>query len=281
MRILNRLRFYKYVLTKDMTQLARFNYENFKVACDVLAAYVGDIAGKTILDIGCGRLYPQTLLFHGAGARVTGIDNTYIGTRDPLCLKYWRSLTRSGLEGLARDVLYDLLGKNRAYYRQLSRLSGFKFKRKSLDIKQMDVENMSFPDGVFDIAVSNNVFEHIADIPKAIAEVYRVLKRGGIIYIRINLFTSLSGGHNFDLSNPGKVPPWDHLRGNRYKVPVYLNKLGQDEYISLFGQRFKILDVIDGQYVGKDLLTPSLRAELTGYSEEELLKTHITIIGRK
>lgn len=281
MRIGDRLSFYEYVLTKDMAEQAQFDYENFKTARDIVGAYVGDIAGKIILDIGCGRLYPQTLLFHSVGAKVTGIDHTYIGVNDPLHLRYWQSLNRNGLEGFGRDVVYALLGKNRAYYRQLGRLSGFKLEPKALDIRQMGVENMSFAEGVFDIAVSNDVFEHIANVPKAISEVARVLKRGGITYIRINLFTSLTGGHNVDWKNPGKAPPWYHLRSNRYTEPVYLNRLRQHEYIALFREKFEILDVIDSRYFGKDFLTPSIRAELSDYSEEELLKTRITIIGRK
>ena len=145
----------------------------------------------------------------------------------------------------------------------------------------MNIENMSFPAGVFDIVISNNAFEHIASMSQAISEVHRVLKPGGITYTRIHLFTSLSGGHNLDLRNPYKIPPWNHLRSKNYTAPVYLNRLKEHEYISLFKARFEILNIIDGLYIGKDLLTPSIRAELSDYSEEELLKMHITIVARK
>jgi len=281
MSIRNRLNYYMTVLTKDMAKQAEFDYENFKTAHDVLHTYAGNIAGKAILDVGCGRLCSQTLLFHSLRGKVTGIDTTYIVLNKPSYLKYWQSLTKNGLEGFGRDVIYALLGKNKAYYQRLRSLSRLKLEPKALDIRQMDVENMSFPDSMFDIVISNNVFEHIDNIPKAISEVARVLKRGGITYIRINLFTSLFGGHNLDWRKPSKVPPWDHLRNNRYTAPVYLNRLRQHEYISLFRERFEILDVIDGCYFGKDLLTPSIRAELSDYSEEELLKTHTTIVTRK
>jgi len=281
MSIRDRLSYYKFVLTKDMAKQAEFDYENFKTARDVLYAHAGDMAGKAILDVGCGRLCGWTLLFYSLASTVIGIDTTNIVLNKPSCLKYWQSLTKNGLEGFGRDVVYALLGKNKTYYQRLRSLSGFKLEPKALDIRQMDVENMSFPDNVFDIVLSNNVFEHIANVPKAVSEVARVLKRGGITYIRINLFTSLTGGHNLDWRNPGKLPPWDHLRSNRYAIPVYLNRLRQHEYISLFRERFEILDVIDGRYFGKDLLTPSIRSELSDYSKEELLKTHIAIVGQK
>jgi SAM-dependent methyltransferase len=207
MRIRDRLSFYKFVLTKNMAEQAQFDCQNFKTAHDILCAYTGDIAGKTVLDIGCGRLYPQTLLFHSVGAVVTSIDHAYIGVNDPVCLRYWRSLIQGGLDGFGRDVLYTLLGKNKTYYQRLGSLMGFELSSQGLDIVQMAVENMSFPDNAFDIAIPNDAFEHIADVPKAISQVYRVLKKGAIIYIGIHLFASLSGGHHPDYMNTDKIPP--------------------------------------------------------------------------
>lgn len=281
MGIGDRLSFYKFILTKDMAKQADLDYESFKIARDVLHKYAGDMTGKVILDVGCGRLCGQVLLFQGSGNKVIGIDLTRIIISEPVYYKYWLSFTRNGLTGFARDIIYDLLGKNRAYYQWLRSLSGLELEPKSLDIRQMNAENIPFPDNTFDIAISNNAFEHIADVPLAVSEVYRVLKQKGITYIKIHLFTSLSGGHHPDWMNTGKIPPWDHLRTNRHAVPVYLNRLREHEYVSLFKEKFEILDVIDGEYLGKDLLTPSIRTELSDYSEEELLKTHVTIIGRE
>lgn len=279
--IRDRLSFYKLVLTKDMAKQADIDYKHFKTACDVLCAYAGDVRSKAILDVGCGRLCGQTLLFHSLASKVTGIDLTYIGVNDPVHLKYWRSLTANGLEGFGRDILYSMLGKNKAYLQRLRSLSVFELNPKDLDIRQMDVESMSFPNNIFDIAISNAAFEHIANVPLAISELYRVLKKEAIIYISIHLFTSLSGGHHPRWENTRRIPPWAHLRANSHAVPVFLNKLREHEYIPLFKEKFEVLDVIDGEYLGKDLLTASIRAELSDYSEEELLKTNITIIGRK
>lgn len=281
MSIGDRLSFYKFVLTKDIARQAEFDYENFKTARDILHKYAGDITGRVVLDVGCGRLCGQALLFQGLGNRVTGIDLTCIIINKPGYGKYWLSFARNGLAGFARDTLYDLLGKNKAYYQRLRSLSGFKLEPKSLDIRQMNAENMLFPDNIFEIVISNDAFEHIADVPRAISEVYRVLKEKGIAYVRIHLFTSLSGGHHAEWTNTRKIPPWDHLRARVHTVPVFLNKLREHEYISLFREKFEILDVIDGRYYGKGLLTPSIRSELSDYSEEELLKTHTIIVGQK
>jgi SAM-dependent methyltransferase len=191
-------------------------------------------------------------------------------------------LKRNGIEGFARDFLYAILLKNKTYYNTLGKLGNFSSTTKDIDIREMNAENLLFPDETFDIAVSIATFEHISNVPQAVSELSRVMKKGGVAYILIHLFTSLSGGHHFDWANPSKVLPWDHLRQNKYPVPVYLNKLREHEYLHLFGENFNILEVIDisvGE--GKDLLTPEIRDELAHYSEEELLKRGITIVARK
>ena len=279
--IRNRLGFYWSVLNKDMVSRAELDYGTFIKTRDALGTCVGDFSDKTLLDIGCGRLCTQTLLFHSLAGKVTGIDRTYMGVSDPPIIKYWRSLATNGLSGFARDFLYSVLGKNRLYLRRLSSLSGSELNPGNLDIRQMDVQSMSFPDSVFDIAISNAVFEHIPDVPRAVSELHRVLKKGAVIYITIHLFTSISGGHCPWRQDFRRIPPWDHLRANSCAVPVSLNKLREREYISLFREKFEILDIIDGDYVGEDLLTASISTELSDYSTEELLKEVVTIIGRK
>ena len=49
----------------------------------------------------------------------------------------------------------------------------------TVEFRQADVEALPFPDGTFDIALSNGVLNLIPDKPAALREVFRVLKPGG------------------------------------------------------------------------------------------------------
>lgn len=49
-------------------------------------------------------------------------------------------------------------------------------------IRHEDLMKLSFDDETLDSIVSNDVFEHVADINKALTEIYRVLKQNGKLY---------------------------------------------------------------------------------------------------
>ena len=48
-----------------------------------------------------------------------------------------------------------------------------------------DAENLNFPDEMFDLVYSWGVLHHSPDTPKAISEVFRVLKPGGVARVMI------------------------------------------------------------------------------------------------
>lgn len=56
-----------------------------------------------------------------------------------------------------------------------------------------DAENLDFPDEAFDLVYSWGVLHHSPDTPRAIAEVFRVLKRGGAARVMIYHKWSLVG----------------------------------------------------------------------------------------
>jgi arsenite methyltransferase len=51
------------------------------------------------------------------------------------------------------------------------------------EFKKADATNLPYPDDSFDAAVSTQVYEYVADIPAALAELYRVTRRGGRVVV--------------------------------------------------------------------------------------------------
>lgn len=115
---------------------------------DISLFTLGDIYGKSILDIGCGQgMYMLTFLKMGA-KDVAGIDLD---------------------KNFVKDA-NEFISKN-----------GFKSNALCADCTQLP-----FPDNSFDIVYSGDVFEHITfeQKDKCIEEIYRVLKPGGIVTIK-------------------------------------------------------------------------------------------------
>ena len=54
--------------------------------------------------------------------------------------------------------------------------------RDNVNYEIMDIQNVSFEKETFDIVIANMLLHHVNDIPKALSEVDRVLKNGGIFY---------------------------------------------------------------------------------------------------
>jgi SAM-dependent methyltransferase len=102
--------------------------------------------GERVLDIGVG---PGLLAFHlgrtvGPEGRVSGIDLS------------------EGMLALARKRCAALPW---------------------IDLQKADALNLPFADESFDAAVSTQVYEYVADIPAALKDLHRVMRRGGRIAV--------------------------------------------------------------------------------------------------
>ena len=73
-------------------------------------------------------------------------------------------------------------------------------------------------DGSADICFSSNVLEHVPDPAGLIAEMIRVIKPGGLIYLSFTNWYSPWGGH--------EMSPW-HLLGAGYAARRYVRKYGR------------------------------------------------------
>ena len=77
---------------------------------------------------------------------------------------------------------------------------------------QMDAQALDFRDSTFDVLLSISTFEHFSDPPKALDEMYRVLRPGGTALISFEPVWTASYGHHLHyLPCASLIPPWSHL----------------------------------------------------------------------
>lgn len=283
--------------SRFVEQQALHDYEHVyqKVLRDLNPLGFGELQGKQVLDLGCGQRFAFALLCAAAGAVVTALDVDYVAP-DPLPTYAWRVLKHNGpkraLKSLIRRLLFD-----RRYYRSLERACGEKVSAYAHKISFVTADrhakNYALPGESFDLIVANAVVEHVVNVELMVLEIHRLLKREGFFHAIIHNFYSLSGGHNVEWAYPdespsSKVPPWDHLRENRFPSRACLNRFKPQQYREAFGKRLEVM-VFEGRDArhdpdgleGERFLTPELAAELSAYPRELLLTRAWCIICRK
>jgi SAM-dependent methyltransferase len=231
----------------------------------------------------------MTLMLHSSGANAMGVDS-YVGYRWGLGVKfarYARYVREAGVLKTMRKAVGEIV-YDRHYYATLEETLGFPLTERGLDLRVMRVEQLGVPDASVDVIHSNATWEHIADIDVANREVARVLRPGGIAYIELHLFPSLSGGHDLPWIVPGRIDlggitPWRHLRDKSWQAPVFLNRLRERDYRRSF-ESTEGLEIVDWKTEfteGEALVTDAILRELPGYSREELTKRSIVIVVRR
>ncbi len=265
---------------KHNKDFAKENYTFFQT----LTEYLGSVKNKRILEIGCGKSFWLTLLLANQGANMTGLDTEVVQPGFSL-KKYKALLETNGLERCIRTLIWEQLFA-RPYYQELEKLHKAPLKFDCFDLKPGNSAKLDFPDQHFDLIVSHEVFEHIADIPATVKELHRILKVNGKTYIYIHNYTSLSGGHHIAWKYPdsepsARVPAWDHIRDRKFPdIPSWLNQLRMHEYRQAFEQHFEIIDWILTETEGERLLTQEISQELNQYSREELLTKGFIVVAK-
>jgi SAM-dependent methyltransferase len=217
-----------------------------------------------VLDVANGRLRPQYTILRAAGHQVYGVD--YVNRPQ---------VSRT-------DMAYRLA--RRLYTWKLGVPHGSAGREMLLC---SDVGRLPFPDSSFDLAVSAAAFEHFLDVPAVVADLQRILRPGGVVWVSVHLFTSPTGGHNLSFTEfplrtvPKGVDAWDHLRKRRLPFTVPLNEWRRDQYLEAFARHFEIVTHYCVMREGEELLTPEIEAELSAYSREELTSAAYVIMARK
>jgi SAM-dependent methyltransferase len=229
-----------------------------------LAPWLDLTQPQDILDVGNGSLRPQYALLRSAGHCVVGIDFV---NRPGVSWKRSAYLVMRRLYALQLNLPADAMSPQNL-------ISG-------------NVGIMPFSGESFDLAISNAAFEHFLDVPAVLDDLHRVLRPGGMIWVGIHLFTSPSGGHNVSFTQyplrslPLGTEPWDHLRAQRRRFTVPLNRWRKGQFLAAFAERFDVLHHYCALREGEQWLTPEIEAELSDYTRDELTCANLVIIAQK
>jgi SAM-dependent methyltransferase len=245
---------------------------------------IGELGGRKVLDLGCGKTFWLTLLLASDGADALGVDTEVTEPRRSFG-KYLRLMRENGFERALRTLAWDVLFASR-YYRRLADEYGGALRFDKVRLVKIDGNRLPVPDASLDYVVSHEVLEHVQPLHEVLRDVRRALKPDGLAYLYVHHFTSLSGGHHIAWKHPDSapsrvVPPWDHLRQRRFaQVPSWLNQVRAREYRTLIQEEF---DIVEWHWLPKEgelQLTPRIRAELADYDEDELLHKGFVVIAR-
>jgi len=229
-----------------------------------IAPYLAGKGRLRVLDLANGRLRPQYILLKAAGHKIYGVDlvnRPFMSWKD----QAYRA---------ARMIYAWKLGMLAQAADDRTLLCG-------------DVGILPFAGNSFDLVTSIAAFEHFLDVPAVVAELHRVLRPGGVIWVTIHLFTCPSGGHNLSFTEyplrtiPPGVEPWDHLRRRQLPFTVPLNEWRKDQYLEQFSRYFEIVGHYCATREGEEFLTPEIARELSDYSRDELTCNAYVVVARK
>lgn len=270
-----------YRIDEKMKETAQTTFQRAEMCYDHIQKLYGvDWSNCNLLEVGCGQTLAYTLSFAQRNF-VTAIDME-LPLDPPYIANSMKLYKNSGLFRLSKTLAATFLGKRKIYERNLTELT--QNDEYTYNIFAMDAKNLNFDDNSFDGAFSFSVFEHIDDPLKALQEIKRVLRPGGIFYLDLFLYTAPHGDHDHRVLMGKEIPPWKHLRDSmkRYRTyPCYVNQIRMSEWNAMLKEVFRHVQFVkldDEIRKNSRYLTRNIEKELMDYSRDELLtNTYIAV----
>lgn len=146
----------------------------------------GGLDRSAVLDVGCGDGINCLVMADLAKALVVGAD-----LRLPLFEATAAGAQARRLAGLVR-----------------ARLGGTQHTGGGVRFTRADAATLPFPGDSFDVLLSRSALEHIVPVERAVAEMARVVRPGGVIHHAVDPYYWLRGCHKRGLVDI----PWAHAR---------------------------------------------------------------------
>jgi ubiquinone/menaquinone biosynthesis C-methylase UbiE len=145
------------------------------------------VEGGRVLDVGCGDGINCLVMAHVAHARVVGAD---------LRLPLFEPVEQRRLA----ELVIARLDRDRRFADVVAQLP--------VRFTRADATSLPFPDDSFDVLLSRSALEHIVPVERALAEMARVTRAGGVIHHAVDPYYWLRGCHKRGVVDI----PWAHAR---------------------------------------------------------------------
>lgn len=248
-------------------------------------------ADARVLEIGYGARPLRLMVLTSLGIRAQGVDLDQPVISGSIA-EFGNILRRNGPKRLAKTLVRHLLF-DRQERAALDRALGERGHRLRIERQAFivgDAAAMSMDEGSVDFLYSEDVFEHIepGGIETLAGRMAGWLSDGGLAVVVPSVFTGISGGHlpewyphTHSKAIERRSEPWEHLRKRRHVADCYLNELRIKDYRRIFSKYFDVIaEVNEDVGTGSSFLTDDIRAELTSYSEQELLVNRYAFVMR-
>lgn len=246
---------------------------------DFLAEQIGiDISMKDILEVGCGQIPLRLAYFHKKARTAVGIDLDVIAV-DYSMSEFAKMYRHNGAIRTVRTFGRQWLGLNKNLIRSFCAHIGYS-RFPKLEIVQGDVCGTThFKDASFDVVISTNVFEHLPDPEKAVIEIARLLRPGGVVLVSTCHWGQANAMHDLEVMYDIKPARWAHLRSHlnrEVQQHAYVNEFRVGDWQVLFSKYFGDVTVNCVAFENSAKLEQELKivragGELPDYSDEELL----------
>jgi len=129
---------------------------------------------------------------------------------------------------------------------------GYKIYAKT--IQKIDICNITYPEGYFDIVLCNHVLEHIPDDKAAIREIFRVLKPEGIAILLVPMSAKLKETYE----NPAKVTEED--RATEFGQTDHVRIYAEADYIRRIASTGFEVEITDAKLTPEEIIKYGINA---------------------